>query len=77
MLADPRAIGAFDRYYAEWLWLDDLAPLHQQLGQPDYDAFVGADNITPETRGHVSLTAISSGAASPSRTLPPAIFRRR
>jgi hypothetical protein len=50
MLDDPRTRATFDRYYAEWLWIDDLAPLHQQVGQPDYDAFVGADVPSAELR---------------------------
>lgn len=50
MLDDARTQLTLDRYYAEWLWIDDLAPLHQQLGQPDYDAFVGAEVPTPELR---------------------------
>ncbi len=50
MLDDPRTLATFDRFYAEWLWLDDLAPLHQQVGQPDYDAFLGGVVPTPELR---------------------------
>jgi Protein of unknown function (DUF1592)/Protein of unknown function (DUF1588)/Protein of unknown function (DUF1595)/Protein of unknown function (DUF1585) len=53
MLGDPRTIATFDRYYSEWLMIDDLAPLHQQLGQPAYDAFVGSDLPTPEMRDHM------------------------
>lgn len=50
MLADPKTAAAIDRLYAEWLVLDDLAPLHQQVGNPDYDAFVGADVPTEALR---------------------------
>lgn len=50
MLDDPRTQAALDRYYGEWLLLDDLAPLHQLVGQPDYDAFVGANVPTAELR---------------------------
>jgi hypothetical protein len=50
MLEDPRTRATLDHYYSEWLLLDDLAPLHQLVGQPDYDAFVGANVPTAELR---------------------------
>jgi hypothetical protein len=50
MLDDPRTQATLDRYYSEWLLLDDLAPLDTQLGQPNYDAFVGANVPTQELR---------------------------
>ncbi len=48
LLADPRTRATIDRFFVEWLWMDDLAPLHNGVGQPAYDAFVGADVPTPE-----------------------------
>jgi hypothetical protein len=53
LLADPRAQATIDRFFAEWFLLDDLAPLHQSVGTPAYDAFVGADVPTPELRDRV------------------------
>ena len=53
MLDDPRTTATFDRYYAEWLLLDDLAPMDTQLGTPTYDAFVGADVPSAELRGRM------------------------
>ena len=53
LLAHPRTRETFDRYYAEWLLLDDLAPLDTQLGNPDCDAFVGDDIPTAELRDDV------------------------
>jgi hypothetical protein len=58
LLADPRAEATFDRFYAEWLWLDDLAPLDGQLGRPDYDAFVADTPPTPELRERVVEDAL-------------------
>lgn len=53
MLDDPRTFETIDRLYAEWLLLDDLAPLHQLVGDPIYDAFVGSDVPTPELRDRI------------------------
>lgn len=58
LLADPRTVAAFDRLYAEWLLLDDLAPLDTQLGTPIYDAFVGSDQPTSDLRGHMIEDAL-------------------
>jgi len=53
MLVDPRTAATFDRFYAEWLLLDDLAPMDTQLGTPIYDTFVGEDVPTAELRGRM------------------------
>ncbi len=53
LLADPRAQATIDRFFSEWFLLDDLAPLHQSVGTPAFDAFAGADVPTPELRDRV------------------------
>ncbi len=58
LLADPRAQATIDRFFAEWFLLDDLAPLHQSVGTPAYDAFVGDDVPTPELRERVLEDAL-------------------
>jgi len=58
MLDDPRAQATIDRFFAEWFLLDDLAPLHQSVGTPAYDDFVGADVPTPELRDRVIEDAL-------------------
>lgn len=53
LLEDPRTRATFDRFFSEWLLLDDLAPLEQNLANPAYAAFVGEDVPTEELRQRV------------------------
>lgn len=50
MLADERAEASMRTFVREWLHLDALRPLELALGDPAYDAFVGADAPSPELR---------------------------
>jgi hypothetical protein len=53
LLADPRARATIDRFFSEWLDFDDLAPLHQLAGTPQYDAFLDGFAAAPELRDRV------------------------
>jgi hypothetical protein len=53
LLADPRTQRTMDRFFSEWLELDDLAPLEQGLSDPAYAVFVGDDVPTPELRANM------------------------
>jgi hypothetical protein len=43
LATDPRAGATIDRFFHEWLWLDELLPLDTRVGTPVFDAFAGAD----------------------------------
>jgi hypothetical protein len=45
LIGDPRTRANFDLFFREWFLLDDLAPLHQSVGTPTYDAFL--DGFVP------------------------------
>jgi hypothetical protein len=53
LVEDPRTRATFDRFFSEWLLLDDLAPLEQNLTSPAYVTFVGADVPSAELRQRV------------------------
>jgi hypothetical protein len=48
--SDPRAERSLRSFVREWLHLDDLRPLDSLLGDPTFDAFVGADEPSPQLR---------------------------
>jgi hypothetical protein len=47
---DARADRSLRVFVREWLHLDDLRPLDSLLGDPTFDAFVGADRPSPALR---------------------------
>jgi hypothetical protein len=53
LLADPRARASLDRFFAEWLDFDDLAPLAALADAPQYQAFLDGFVPTPELRERV------------------------
>ncbi len=57
LIADPRAKSSLRNFYREWLKLEDLPPLDQANGVPNYDAFTGDDQpssmLTTNVTGEV------------------------
>ena len=47
---DARSDRSLRVFVREWLHLDDLRPLDSLLGDPTFEAFVGADRPSPELR---------------------------
>ncbi len=49
MFEDPRARAAVGSFYRDWLWLDSVAAVDGLLGDPRYDAFLGATPVDDQT----------------------------
>ncbi|HZH03537.1 MAG TPA: DUF1592 domain-containing protein, partial [Myxococcaceae bacterium] len=47
LVEDPRARGTADAFFGQWLRLKELEPLTSRLGDPVFEAFVGADRPSP------------------------------
>jgi hypothetical protein len=57
---DARAARSLGLFVREWLLLDDLRPLDSLLGDPTFDAFVGADKPSPQLREAMIADVVDS-----------------
>lgn len=57
---DPRADRSLRSFVREWLHLDHLRPLDSLLGDPTFDAFVGADKPSAQLREAMIADVVDS-----------------
>lgn len=57
LFADERARRAAERFYAQWLRLDNLPDMTANVGRPDFAAYTGDDLPTADLREHLIADA--------------------
>jgi hypothetical protein len=60
LYADAKTDAALDEFFHEYLWLDQVPRLNQEVGTPEFDAFAGSDAPTATLHLEMMDDAVSA-----------------